>query len=385
MTAAAPLRISAVGDISFEGPRAHDASLEHFAGIASLLRRADLAIANLECALSDTGRNAIPGKCTLRGSPAWARVLREAGIRFVTLANNHVMDFGPEGLLATIDALRRAGVGFAGAGRNRDEACAPVFLDLAGRRVALLGRSAVIVSAPTYAAPGVPGVAFLETDETLEAIRACRARADLVILMVHWGIEEYSYPSPAQRALARRFIEAGADLVLGHHPHVLQGIERFGDGVVAYSLGNFAFDEFEWSYALPDGRLSPQFAPLSTENRRGGVATFEWVSGRASRVPRLATTFTRIDARGKVLVDDDPAREKSWRTLCAGLDRGFYAIRWRAYALRREWNLRLGEQASPRKVLSNLHRIRWRHVANAFAALLRSLRIVSQKTTNPYE
>jgi len=385
MSSAAPLLISAVGDISFEGRDADNPSLERFAGIAGQLRRVDLTIGNLECALTHKGRGGIPGKCTLRGDPLWATVLKQAGIGFVTLANNHVMDFGPEGLLSTMEALRQAGVGFAGAGRNRDEACGPVFVDLAGRRVALLGRSAVIVSAPTYAQRNVPGVAFLDIDETLDAIRACRTRADLVILMMHWGIEEYSYPSPSQRSLARRFIGAGADIVLGHHPHVPQGIERVGHGVVAYSLGNFAFDEFEWAYTLPDGRLSPQVASLSAENRHGVVATLEWARGAKRGLPAIATRLTRIDERGKVLVDHDPARERRWPALTTELDRRFYAVRWRTYALRREWNLRLGEQATPGQLLTKLHRVRWRHIASAFTALMRSLRIVSEKTTNPYE
>jgi hypothetical protein len=385
MISAAPLRISAVGDISFEGRDADNPSPERFASIVGQLRRADLTVGNLECALTHDGHGGIPGKCTLRGTPLWATVLKQAGISFVTLANNHVMDFGPEGLFATMEALRRAGMRFAGAGRNREEACAPVFLDVSGRRVAFLGRSAVIVSAPTYAERNVPGVAFLETDETLDAIRACRSRADLVIAMIHWGIEEYCYPSPAQRALARRFVAAGADVVLGHHPHVLQGIERMGTGVVAYSLGNFAFDEFEWSYVVPDGRLSPQVASLSAENRRGVVATFEWTPERAGKAPAITTTFTRIGAGARVLVDDDPARAKSWRDLCAALDRRLYRLRWRGYALRSEFDLRLGEQASPGTIMTKLHRLRWRHVANAFTALLRSLRIVAEKTTNPYE
>jgi hypothetical protein len=385
MKSGAPLRISAVGDISFEGPEADSPSLECFADVADRLRQADLAVANLECALTGTGRDGIPGKCTLRGSPAWAQVLMEAGVGLVTLANNHVMDFCREGLFETMEALRQAGIGFVGAGRNRDEACAPLILDIAQRRVAFLARSAVIVSAPTYAAENVPGVAFLDVDETLDAIRACRSRADLVILLVHWGIEEYSYPSLAQRTLAKRFVEAGAQLILGHHPHVLQGVERIGTGVAVYSMGNFAFDEFEWSYALPDGKLSPQLASLSRENRNGVIATFEWARGRASAAPIVTTAFTRIGQRTKLLVDDDPAREEKWRTLCAGLGRRFYGVWWRWYALRREWALRLGEHASPMKVLGNLHRMRWRHIARAFTALLRSLRIVTEKTTNPYE
>jgi hypothetical protein len=385
MTAGAPLRICAVGDISFEGPAADTPSLECFADVADRLQRADVTVANLECALTAMGRKGIPGKCTLRGSPSWAQVLKQAGVDLVTLANNHVMDFGPEGLFETMEALRRAGVGFVGAGRTRDEACAPVFMDLAQRRVAFLGRSAVIVSAPTYAAEAVPGVAFLDVEETLGAIRACRSRADLVVLLVHWGIEEYSYPSLAQRAHAKQFVQAGADLVLGHHPHVLQGAERIGSGMAVHSLGNFTFDEFEWSHALPGGEPSPQIAALSNQNRRGVIATFEWAHRGARVVPAVTTVFTRIGDRGRVFVNHDPSCVEDWRTLCAALEHRFYGTWWRWYAVRREWALRLGEQVSPSRILANLHRIRFRHVARALTSLLRSLRIVTEKTTNPYE
>lgn len=382
MTTELPFRLSAVGDISFEGSEADHPSLECFEHIMTSFQQADLVVANLECVLTSIGRDGIPGKCTLRSSSEWAKVLRRAGVGLVSLANNHTMDFGSVGLFDTMEALRQADVNFVGAGRNRDEACAPVFLDIAQRRIAFLARSAVIVSAPTYATETIPGAAFLDVDQTVGAIRTCRTRADLVVLMVHWGIEEYSYPSLAQRALAEQFIEAGADLILGHHPHVLQGVEQFGAGMAVYSLGNFAFNEFEWTYPLSDGKNSLQFASLSRDNRNGVIATIEW-TGRS--VPTIETVFTRIGPRGEVLVDFDPVRQMEWRTLCAGISRRCYGMWWRWYAMRREWTLRLADDASFTRALGNLHRIRMRHIARAFASLLRSLRIVAEKTTNPYD
>lgn len=382
MTTGLPFRLSAVGDISFEGSEADSPSLECFKPIMNSFQQADLVVANLECVLTSIGRDGIPGKCTLRSSPGWAQILRRAGIGLVSVANNHTMDFGSVGLFETMDALRQADLNFVGAGRNRDEACAPVFLDIAQRRIAFLARSAVIVSAPTYATENTPGVAFLDVAQTVSAIRACRTRADLVVLMVHWGIEEYSYPSLAQRALAKRLIEAGADLILGHHPHVLQGVEQFEAGTAVYSLGNFVFNEFEWTYLLPDGEKSPQLASLSRDNRDGVIATFEWAG---KNVPTVMTEFTRIGHRGEVFIDPDPARQVEWRTLCAGINRRFYGMWWRWYAMSREWTLRLGNHTSLPRVLGNLHRVRMQHITRAFTSILRSLRIVAEKTTNPYE
>ena len=382
MTTSLPFRLSAVGDISFEGSEADSPSLECFEHIMTSFQQADLVVANLECVLTSIGRDGIPGKCTLRGSPEWAQILRRAGVGLVSVANNHTMDFGSVGLFETMEALRQTDLKFVGAGRNRDEACAPVFLDIAQRRIAFLARSAVIVSAPTYATENIPGVAFLDVAQTVAAIRACRTRADLVVLMVHWGIEEYSYPSLAQRALAKRLTEAGADLILGHHPHVLQGVEQFEAGMAVYSLGNFVFNEFEWTYLLPDGEKSPQFASLSRDNRDGVIATFEWAG---KNVPTVMTEFTRIGHRGEVIIDPDPARQVEWRTLCAGINRRFYGMWWRWYAMSREWTLRLGNHASLPRILGSLHRIRMQHITRAFASLLRSLRIVAEKTTNPYD
>jgi Bacterial capsule synthesis protein PGA_cap len=382
MTTDAPFRLSAVGDISFEGPEADNSSFEWFESIVTKFSRADLVVGNLECVLTNLGRDGIPGKCKLRGNPEWAHVLRKAGVGLVSLANNHVMDFGAEGLFSTIQALHQAGVKFVGAGRNRDQAHAPIFLDVAQRRVAFLARSAVIVSAPTYATDNDPGVAFLDLEETVDAIRACRSQVDLIVLMLHWGLEEYCYPSPAQRMLARQLLEAGADLILGQHPHVLQGYESVGAGVVAYSLGNFVFNEFEWTYVLPNGEIFRQFSPLSRENREGVIATFQWFGGG---VPTITTVFTRIGYRGEVSIDVGANREAEWAALCTSFRRGWYGIWWRWYAVRREWNLRLRDQASLPKLFAKLHRIRLRHLADVFGSLRRSARIVSEKSTNPYE
>ena len=191
-------QLAALGDISFEGRTSNRPSVECFSDIVAKLHAHDLVVANLESPLTNVG-TPIPGKCTLRGCPEWAPVLKAAGIRVVSLANNHMMDYGREGLISTLEALHRAGIAHAGAGMNRAEACAPLYVDVAGRRVALLGRSAVIVSAPTYADERTAGVAFLDEDETTAAIRSCRPHADIVVVMIHWGVEEYSRPTPQQR------------------------------------------------------------------------------------------------------------------------------------------------------------------------------------------
>ena len=381
MTMTAPLRLSAVGDISFEGSESDSPSVECFADVTRHFRQSDLVVGNLECALIEKG-DPIAGKCTLRGSPGWAAVMGSAGIDLVSLANNHLMDYGSSGLFSTIDALARAGIRYVGAGRNRREACSPIFVDVAGRRLAFLGRTAVIVSSPSYASNDSPGVAFLDREETAATIKSCRSEADLVIHLIHWGVEEYSYPSPTQRQLARQLVDAGVDVILGHHPHVLQGFEYCGQTLIAYSLGNFVFNEFEWAYVLPDGGLSRQDSPLSMENRRGLIARLHWAEVER---PTLSAVYTRLDPQGRPNVDTEPAREADMKVLSAGIRRRVYGLWWQWYALRREWDLRLGQQMSLRKIITNLHRLRPRHLISVFDSLRRSARIVSEKTTNPYE
>ena len=376
-----PFRLSAVGDLAFEGPAADRPSLDHFAAVTGVFQRADLVVGNLECALTDGGVP-IAGKCTLRGTPGWAAVLKRAGLGVVSLANNHVMDYGWAGLADTMAALDQAGIKYAGAGRDRREACAPLLVTAAGRTIAFLARSAVIVSAPTYAGEAEPGVAFLDPEETLAAIRSSRATADLVVLLVHWGVEEYAYPSATQRKLAKQFIDAGADVILGHHPHVLQGIEEYGAGLVAYSLGNFLFDEFEW-WCMSGREQVRQMSTLSADNRKGVILTVDWSQDDERR--DVSLVHTAIDADGRVRVDRESMRPTELDVLSAGLGRRGYRARWCMHAAQREWALRCGDRFSLQKLVTNVHRIRPRHFGELGVTLYRSLRMVSERSTNPYE
>lgn len=377
-----PFRLHAVGDISFEGPLAEKPSFACFEDIDSILSRADVVVGNLECALTQSATGEVSEKCKLHGDVGWAHMLKRAGIDVLSLANNHLMDHGSEGLLSTLEALRSAGVRYVGAGANKREACAPLILEIAGRRVAFLARTAVVVSSPSYAGESVPGVAFLDPVDAVAAIHSCRSHADIVVVLIHWGIEEYSYPSPTQRELARRLVDAGADVILGHHPHVLQGIEYWGSGVIAYSLGNFLFDEFDWMHMRPDGTVTKQELRLTPGNVKGVIATFEWTEAQR---PVVTETFTRIEPHGQVRVDGDPAREAEMSRLSAGIGRRWYRLWWHGYAMRREWSLRLQGEMSFRKLAANLHRLRLRHVTGLFKSIRRSARMVSEKSTNPYE
>jgi poly-gamma-glutamate synthesis protein (capsule biosynthesis protein) len=205
----------------------------------SVLAGADLGLANLEAPLVDGGQARFSTGVRLHSPPAVTGQLRDLGVGVVTLANNHMMDYGPAGLTATLERLRSEGVGAAGAGPTSAAAREPVVRVVKGQRVGIL---AACDNEGGGATPRRPGVALVDPRALAAAVRRLRGETDYVVAAVHTGIEFSSYPEPYFVRLARRLVDAGAAVVLGHHPHVPQAVERYGPGLIAYSLGDFLFD-----------------------------------------------------------------------------------------------------------------------------------------------
>ena len=210
-----------------------------FERVAHLLREADLTVANLEVALTERGV-AAEKAYTFRTPPRFASGLVEAGIDLVSLGNNHIADFGREGIEDTLAALDALGIRHAGAGLDEAAARRPAVVEVEGLRIAFLSYTDIVKN--SFAGPDAPGVALATPEGIAADVGAARAQADVVVVLLHSGIEYTQAPQPAQQRLARAAVDAGALLVLGHHPHVLQGWERYGGGVIVYSLGNFVFD-----------------------------------------------------------------------------------------------------------------------------------------------
>ena len=207
---------------------------------ASVLSRADITFANFEMALprGDCERVASDVSPDLVGVPAALEPFLDAGVSVVALATNHIMDWGVEGLADTLAQFRERGIETVGAGMTRDEAARPVVIERAGLRV---GFAAFTPEQRWTAGPDSPGAAPLRFELVKKALDGM-ADADVRIISLHWGLEMSSYPTPEDRELAGRIAGAGADLILGHHPHVIQGVERLGRTHVVYSMGNFIFD-----------------------------------------------------------------------------------------------------------------------------------------------
>jgi poly-gamma-glutamate synthesis protein (capsule biosynthesis protein) len=269
--------VLACGDILLSrtpGTRAAEHGFRYlFAGIRDLVSEADIAFANLETPASYIG-TPYPGKppnVTFRADPATLFGLAWAGFDVVSLANNHMNDYGARALGETLDFLDLLGVARSGAGRDLEEARSPAVLELGGIRFAFLAYAEPVYSVtgarnteasddtargetmlhrplPPAAVKGTPagttGVALAVMEDVVADIRSVREslEPDYLFVSVHWGDEHQHIPNASQRALGRAAIDAGATAVLGHHPHVLQSLERYGGGFIAYSLGNLVFD-----------------------------------------------------------------------------------------------------------------------------------------------
>ena len=207
------------------------------------LREADITVINNEFPFSTRGTQAPDKQFTFRVNPDRVSVLTDMGVDIAGIANNHVLDYGPDALLDTFDTLDGAGIDYMGAGIDLARASALITKEVNGKTFGFLAASRVIPIVSWDIQNASPGV-FTTYDPTklLAAIKAARSNCDYLTVFVHWGIERDAYPQDYQVSMAQQYIDAGADLVIGSHPHVLQGITYYKDKPVFYSLGNFIFN-----------------------------------------------------------------------------------------------------------------------------------------------
>ena len=245
-------RLAAVGDIMLA--RRLGATISNgkpewpFANVSSYFHEADFVVGNMESALGTLGEP-VEKSYPFQAPPEATNALALAGIDLVSLANNHGMDYGPEALLDGINLLHNANVVPIGAGPNFAAAHKPYITEVNGLSIALFGYLDVPIEGTsgfdteTWTATATePGLAWANPDEIHADITAVTEQVDLVAVMLHSGYEYIEEPSEEQVTAAKAAIDAGADIVIGHHTHILQGIEFYNDGVIVYGLGNFAFD-----------------------------------------------------------------------------------------------------------------------------------------------
>ena len=206
------------------------------------IQKADLFMVNEEFPFSTRGEAAPDKQYTFRLPPERVSIFQEMGIDLVTLANNHALDFGTDALVDTLDTLDGAGISHVGAGRNLEEAKKPVIVELQGKTIGFLGASRVIPETSWNASSSKPGMLVTyDPSMTIQEIEKLDQNCDYVVVYARGGIERAEHPEEYQRAMGKQYIDAGADLVVGSHPHVLQGIEYYKGKPIIYSLGNFVF------------------------------------------------------------------------------------------------------------------------------------------------
>ena len=294
------ITLAFAGDVNFANRTRellkHPASA--FGPISAVLGSADFTAVNLETAVTSTGTPQ-PKQFHFRTTGKAFTAIRAAGIDLVTMANNHVLDYGQTGLADTLAAAKAARFPYVGIGANARAAWAPYVTTINGTRIAIIGVSQVAELASSWVATRHrPGEAnSINTRRTLAAVRAAKRHADVVIVFMHWGTEGQPCPDPNQLALAPRLARAGANIIIGAHAHALQGSGWLGRTFVAYGMGNFLWWEHSYSTATgvlkltlrPHGRpLAARFIPAVVS------ATGQPVLRHGASARRAARNYARL-------------------------------------------------------------------------------------------
>ena len=276
--------IAFVGDVMLaDGPgQTIRRGKDPLAHVAGLLHRSDIRIANLECVIATKGRPEPEKPYTFRAHPRTLKIVKRH-FDAVSLANNHSGDFGTQAFVQMLDLLSQQRIGYFGGGHNLAQAHEPLILERKGLRIAFLGYNEFFPRS-FEADVDRAGVAWSEDQQVTLDIHNARAvhHADIVIPVMHWGWEHDTLASERQRKLARLMIDAGADAVVGGHPHVIQNTEHYQGKPIIYSLGNFVFDGFD-SVPTTTGWL------LQMQVSRDGVLSWQAHTARLNTqgTPRL--------------------------------------------------------------------------------------------------
>ena len=304
------LTIAVAGDVHFEGALRGrlDRPATALAPATSTLAAADLAIINLETSLGTGGRPEPGKRYTFQAPPTALTALAAAGIDVATMANNHALDYGRNPLAGAFEAIETAEAGnpplaVVGIGRDVDEAFRAARTEVDGTVVATIGASVADEDptadptgqwAATHTSPGIADA--LDPARLLRTVRNATRWADVVVVYLHWGVQGERCPTGAQRSLASALVEAGGDIVVGSHTHVLQGDGRLGEGYVAYGLGNYAW--YTPSSATPaTGVLTLTVRPARSAEGRARVTDAVW-EGAEIGADGLPTPLTGPAAAG---------------------------------------------------------------------------------------
>ena len=281
------VRFAAVGDLLLSvdppGGRVRRDPTDIFAGVVSVLRQHDIVFGNLECTLPGNGPT-VSTEPRVISNAELVMAIEPAGFNVVSLANNHMFDHLQKGFHRLRGLLSEMGVACFGAGDNIGEAAAPAILEVGSARIGFLGAADQRSGAQYFASADHWGVAPLDTEAMCNQIHQLRERVDHVIVSLHWGEERFLIPAPEQIEQAHAFVDAGASMVVGHHPHVLQGLERYNHALIVYSLGNFVAGQAPFS----DGDV----LTWNRTERTGCILSANLTPDAVSNVHQYPTLYT---------------------------------------------------------------------------------------------
>jgi gamma-polyglutamate biosynthesis protein CapA len=319
-----------------------------------LFEGAAVVFGNLETVISHSGlRRSSVVSMEMRGHPAAAQRLARAGFSVLNVANNHTMQHGMDPFVETIRLLEGEGIAVVGVASAERRGCVPRTLMVGDTRVCFLG----FAFEPDKYFDGPVGYAFGPECDVMNEVALARQSHDIVICSLHWGVEFVRHPAPAEEVLGRQLIDAGASIVLGHHPHVARRIDRYNGGLIVYSLGNFVFDQL-WNPWLRTGlvvrvRLSKngvegydtdwvwieedyQPKPMVDDRRRSAAAAFDELSVPpewASREADYRTEYERLVSLNRIESYRHFVRNLSKRPLRYSMQTLMHTARKKAAAL----------------------------------------------------
>ena len=278
----------------------------------ALMRGADLFVVNNEFAWT-AGGTAVSKEYNFRADPKHVHILTDMGADLVTLGNNHTYDYGEEGLLDTLNTLDQEGIPYIGAGKTQADAERAMILTVGDFRISILNAEIILFNAnpPAQTAVGdKPGTFDSYRPELLyDAVRRAKAESDYCIVVTHWGSEGKSTPNEKQLTVAKGAADAGADLIIGGHPHVLQGISHLGKVPVCYSLGNYLFHSGTYDTGVVQAVFRPsdrcletlRFVPMQCRNMK--VFTLSGAEKeRLLNYMRSLSPDVQIDDDGRILL-----------------------------------------------------------------------------------
>lgn len=347
-----------------------------FRNLKRVFEEADVVFGNLECPLSKDGVIRADKSSILYAPPDSINALKYLDYNIISLGNNHINDYGEGGLIKTTEILKNEKIPFFGAGRNIKEANKEVIIGRTGLKICFLGYTtdethvkSIIADADTA------GCVFYDFKKIGEDIERVKSQSDIICISLHWGHEYYLYPSPEQVELAHQIIDAGAHIVIGHHPHIIQGFERYKRGIIFYSLGNFFFPDFYNKFG--------DLHKWQEESNKSIIAKCEISNGKVGEV-EILFSFMNADYQ-VVILDGKDEKGAIFETaeISKEIKRNNYKDSWENYNKRRSKELsemetmiglpRLLQRMKDLGVRGSIEKVSMRNIKGAGGMLIRYL------------